>query len=66
MPSLYPASDGDVFGDDGQRAQDAAYGLHLQVHVEGTPAQLIRLDTKLSLAASVLAHIKYTPISPGV
>ena len=51
----YPGLDGDIFGDDGQRAQDAANGLHLQVHVEGTPAQLIRLDTKLSLAASVLA-----------
>ena len=44
----YPGLDGDIFGDDGQRAQDAAYGLHLQVHVEGTPAELIWLDTKLS------------------
>ena len=38
---MMPALDGDTLGDAGQRVQDAANGLHLQVHVEGTPAQLI-------------------------
>ena len=40
----YPGLDGDIFGDDWQRAQDAAYGLHLRVHAvhvvhSGEPAQ---------------------------
>ena len=45
MPSLYSALDSDTLGDDGQRAQDAANGLHLHVHtlhaVKGEPANLI-------------------------
>ena len=41
---LAPALDADAPGDAGQRAQDAAYGLHLRVHAvhvvnSGEPAQ---------------------------
>ena len=41
---LGPALDADAPGDAGQRAQDAAYGLHLRVHAvhvvnSGEPAQ---------------------------